>query len=229
MSEDIIIHPLLEPEIPTLLYRIDYPGSWTHYNKNVIGFRAKDRITMGPATITQFKNHLKWNADIPSRFISTVSDKAYAISWARSLDQYKDIKTRDTVRLVTIRPNGGYPMYVYNMKKAFDDAGVQPPEKLRQFLRDDEYLVLDRVPASHVIQIEGIDVAEDTTEARETELIADPRRGFGDFIQTMEELCTEMKLLVESFKLLGSHTRAIINDPKFLKNSTTSKLLVQKE
>ncbi|RVD82004.1 uncharacterized protein DFL_009848 [Arthrobotrys flagrans] len=232
MSEEIAITPLHPSSLPEYLYRIDYPRSWTTFSQNITGFRAKDLTTMGPATISQITNHLQWKINIPSRFISTLSSKSYAISWARSLEQYKNLETRDEVRLMTIKAEGlGGPMYVYNPKQAFEGAGVLPPEGLREYVRGEEYLVLYGIPASRVVRIEGIDSAVDleTTVATTMNIaetadpccgsgtglnMMDPRRGFDEFIRGMEELCTEMKLLVESFKLLGSHTQAVLCDTR---------------
>ncbi|KAF3170699.1 hypothetical protein TWF225_010726 [Orbilia oligospora] len=222
MSEDTIIPPLPPSSLPEYLYRIDYPRSWTAFSPNILGFRAKDLITMGPATISQLTNHLQWKINIPSRFISTLSSKSYAISWARSLDQYKDIETRNAVRLMTIKTGGlSGPLYAYNLKQAFEGAGVTLPEELREYVKDEEYVILYGIPASQVVRIEGIDSPIDSTTTETTEIcsdsdsglnMADPRRGFGDFIREMEQLCTEMKLLVESFNLLSSHTQATIYD-----------------
>ncbi|KAK6350433.1 hypothetical protein TWF718_003625 [Orbilia javanica] len=234
MSPEIIIPPLPPSSLPKYLYRIHYPRSWTTYSPDILGFRAKDLTTMGPATISQFTNHLQWKINIPSRFISTLSSKSYAISWARSLEQYKNSETRDTVRLMTIQTEGlGGPMFVYNMKQAFEGAGILPPEDLMEYLRDEEYLILYGIPASRVIRIEGIDTAVDvtapvTTKIERTDTIdrtkttqecidsgaelnmVDPRKGFDEFIRGMETLCLEMKTIVESFKLLSSHTQAIV-------------------
>ncbi|KAK6362321.1 hypothetical protein TWF730_006016 [Orbilia blumenaviensis] len=220
MLEETVVPPLHPSLLPEYLYRIDYPGSWTRYTDDVIGFRAKCRVTMGPATITQFTNHLKWKVNIPSRFISTLSSKDYAISWARSLEQYKNPGTRDMVRLMTIKTGcgvgAGHPMYIYNIKEAFQNAGILPPVELREFVREEEYLILCRIPASQVIRIEGIDVGSDqdpTEISFENELelnMPDPREGFAEFIGGMEELCMEMKLLAQSYKLLSDDTKAII-------------------
>ncbi|KAK6521858.1 hypothetical protein TWF506_002061 [Arthrobotrys conoides] len=190
MSEEIIIPPLAPSSLPRYLYRIDYPRSWTTFSPNILGFRAKDLITMGPATLSQLTNHLQWKINIPSRFISTLSSKSYAISWARSLDQYKDIETRNAVRLMTIKTEGSGdgPLYVYNIKEAFEAVGLLPPGELREYIRDEEYVVLYGIPASRVVRIEGIGGPAGDTNMEITELcsgpetglnMVDPRRNFG--------------------------------------------------
>ncbi|KAK6506655.1 hypothetical protein TWF481_005114 [Arthrobotrys musiformis] len=212
-----IIHPLPPSSLPKYLYRIHYPSSWTALTP-LPSLLAKDRTTLHPPTLTTLTAHLTWKINLPSPFISTLSSKPHAISWARSLEQYKNPLTREAVKLITLKPRFATGVVVYNPKLCFAAHAILPPEEVRDFVRDEEYIILHSIPSSWIVSVENIDAASinpvdvDITkeEMGEGLNMPDPRVGFDEFITGMEDICLEMKLILESFKRLGTYTQAIL-------------------
>ena len=72
-------------DIPTLLYRTDYPGARTSFLPEE-GFRAADTTrTFGAGEIDEFKaaieKQFSWSCRDPLPFISLFSDREHAENW----------------------------------------------------------------------------------------------------------------------------------------------------
>ena len=151
---------LLAPaRLPSTLYRIDYTDAQTTFDP-AKGFVASDPRAPPLAELNYlrlaFLSHASWGR-VPSPFISTFADERHARNWALAQG---DVSVRMMVIDTTRLPTG----QVLRAVDGYQKLGIEVPANART---EHEYLCLNRIPATAVVEVIGHGELENARELGE--------------------------------------------------------------
>jgi hypothetical protein len=134
-------------QLPTQrLYRIQYDGCMTTFDLHS-GFAAGDTETFYNESYDMFvdfggavEDHLSWNRNRPSLFISLFANKRHAENWALS---WSDRHNGDVCEISEI--NASLTGYLYHAEEILRYCGLHIPEAAKASIAD-EYLVAHHIP-----------------------------------------------------------------------------------
>ena len=151
---------LSKNDLPSTLYRIDYPGSRTIYSPSE-GFVATDRLKVYAAQdILEFKqdivNHFTWRCRNPGPFISFFSDREHAENWGlkQPWRGHASGRSRDAWALYVIDTQRLDETCFFSLKDLVEGLGLELPDKANQHIPG-TYLCLHNLPSTAIIDIVG--------------------------------------------------------------------------
>ncbi|PVF99613.1 hypothetical protein CPB86DRAFT_783506 [Serendipita vermifera] len=143
MSDSVIeSYQLPVKLVPIVVWRIDYPTSQTKLYQR--GFRSVSNWT--PCNKAELReaveNHLIWNTDKKSPFISVFGEKRHAVNWARDWARRK----RQSCKIwkIEIEPPEDEDVTMFSVQYLVRKLRVGAHLKASQVF--DEYLFLHHIP-----------------------------------------------------------------------------------
>ncbi|KAJ5543648.1 hypothetical protein N7513_004780 [Penicillium frequentans] len=179
-------------DVPTSLYRVQYGDSMTAYDIHE-GLEAADTVTFydddggdeqeAEDTLQEFgdevEQHLSWNTDYKSMFISLFSQRRHAENWM--LDRYTRLGSRNCtlLQISTATLNG---FLIFRAEEIVDALSLSIPEAAQASVAR-EYLIAHYIPPRAIIRSQSVD-----------EMLAGPLRPSPEDM-AMPELIAQLKAM----------------------------------
>ncbi|KAI1308019.1 hypothetical protein F5Y03DRAFT_350853 [Xylaria venustula] len=153
MSESVMRLRCQPSELPSHLYRIQYPASQTRYTDE--GLRAADTTTTYSSREVfgdSVRRHFTWKDRRRSSFISLFSDESYAKNWGCKEPWLGAEATQeDDWRLFSIDTNLLKDTVVFKLSRLVDFLNLKLPEKAEKHI-EGGYICLHKIPRSAIVQ-----------------------------------------------------------------------------
>lgn len=153
-------------DVPTSLYRVQYEDSMTAYDIHE-GLEAADTVTFydedgedeqeAEDTLQEFgdavEQHLGWDTDYESMFISLFSQRRHAENWM--LDRYTCLGSRNCtlLQISTAALNG---FFIFRAEEIVDALSLSIPEAAQASVAK-EYLTAHYIPPRVIIRSQSAD------------------------------------------------------------------------
>ncbi|KAI9923383.1 hypothetical protein MW887_009933 [Aspergillus wentii] len=148
---------LSNENLPSRMYRIDYPGSRTGYSRSEGFMAAERRKTYEDQADSEFKRdilkHFTWDCKDPVPFISLFSDREHAENWGlkqpwRGKATYR---SRSDWALYVIDTSHLDDACFFRLKDLVEGLGLKLPGKADQHIGG-TYLCLHNIPPPAIVE-----------------------------------------------------------------------------
>lgn len=143
-------------EVPSQLYRVDYPGSQTVFSSTE-GFSASDTTKVyNTNELDDFRqaivNQFTWGSRASSPFISLFSDREHAENWGRK-EPWRGFRDRSDdwfLHLINTTRMKDTSRF-FKLSDLFENLGLDLPDGARQHIKG-AFLCLHRIPIEAMVQ-----------------------------------------------------------------------------